>query len=308
MEVVPAEVLADTVDRRHVDRDLRALQLDGFLRRLARQEAACRRVLGRLARTFLAGHYHHRLGFARLSDYTRERLGLSARQVQDLARVAERLESLPAIAAAFAAGDLSWTQTRLLATAATADSEREWLALARDRTVRALETLVVRPPPDPDEHHRLRFSLRCPRRVRARWRQAVELARRMAGSELSLAQAAEVIAAERSPPRPLPSTTARRATLRPSPSTRRPTLAGPPSTCPSPRTWRSSSSSDRGGTRSRSTSACAPPGAPCNASTGRWASSSAPSSISACTAPSVSRRRRATSPSGSASRRARPAP
>src|SRR5439155_1283951 len=139
---------------------------------------------------------HPRLGFARLSDYTRERLGLSARQVQDLARVAERLESLPAIAAAFAAGDLSWTQTRLLATAATADSEREWLALARDGTVRALEALVVRLPPDPDERHRLRFSVRCPRRVRARWRQAVELARRMAGSELTLAQAAEVIAAE----------------------------------------------------------------------------------------------------------------
>src|SRR5213593_1555987 len=188
MDVVPAEILADTVDRRYVDRDLCALQLDGFLRRLARQEAVCRRVLGRFARTFLAGSYHHRLGF--------ERLGLSARQVQDLARVAERLESLPAIAAAFAAGDLSWTQTRLLATAATADSEREWLALARDGTVRALEALVVRPPPDPDERHRLRFSVRCPRRVRARWRQAVELARRMAGSELTLAQAAEVIAAE----------------------------------------------------------------------------------------------------------------
>src|SRR6266478_2699648 len=171
MDVVPAEVLADTVDRRTVDRDLCALQLDGYLRRLARQEAVCRRVLGRLARTFLAGRYHHRLGFARLGDYTRERLSLSAR-------------------------DLSWTQTRLLATAATPDSEHEWLALARDRTVRALEALVARPPADPDERHRLRFSLRCPRRVRSRWRQAVELARRMAGSELSLAQAAEVIAAE----------------------------------------------------------------------------------------------------------------
>src|SRR5213083_1874254 len=196
MDVVPAEVLADTVDRRYVDRDLCALQLDGYLRRLARQEAVCRRVLGRLARTFLADRYHNRLGFARLGDWTRERLGLSARQVQDLARVAERLESLPAIAAAFAAGDLSWTQTRLLAAAATPDSEHEWLALARERTVRALEAMVVRPPADPDERHRLRFSLRCPRRLRARWRQAVELTRRMAGSELTLAQAAEVIAAE----------------------------------------------------------------------------------------------------------------
>ena len=196
MDVVPAEVLADTGDRRTVDRDLRARQLDGYLRRLARQEAVCRRVLGRLARTFLADRYHNRLAFARLGDWTRERLGLSARQVQDLARVAERLESLPAIAAAFAAGDVSWTQTRLLATAATPDSEGEWLALARDRTVRALEALVARPPADPDERHRLRFSLRCPRRLRARWRQAVELARRMAGSELPLAAAAEVIAAE----------------------------------------------------------------------------------------------------------------
>src|SRR5436190_19201485 len=109
MEVVTAEVLADTVERRHVDRDLCALQLDGFLRRLARQEAVCRRVLGRFARTFLAGSYHHRLGFARLGDYTRERLGLSARQGQDLARGAERLESLPPIPPASAARDPSWT-------------------------------------------------------------------------------------------------------------------------------------------------------------------------------------------------------
>src|SRR5438128_10234966 len=189
MDVVPAEVLDDTVDQRTVDRDLCALQLDGYLRRVACQEAVCRRVLGRLARSFFAGRYHHRLGFARLGDYTRERLSLSAREVQELARVAERLETLPAIAAAFSAGDLSWTQTRLLATAATPDSEHEWLALARDRTVRALEVLVAHPPADPDERHRPRFSLRCPRRVRGRSRQAIELARPMAGRELRLPHA-----------------------------------------------------------------------------------------------------------------------
>src|SRR3989442_4230588 len=159
MDVVPADVLADTVDRRYVDGHLGALQLDGYLRRLARQEAVCRRVLGRLARTFLAGRYRHRLGFARLGDYTRERLSLSAREVQELARVAERLESLPAIASAFAAGDLSWTQTRLLATAATPHNEHEWLALARDPTGCALEALVARPPADPRQRHPLPISL-----------------------------------------------------------------------------------------------------------------------------------------------------
>src|SRR5438876_9559369 len=126
MDVVPAEVLADTVDRRYVDRDLCAFQLDGYLRRLARQDAVCRRVLGRLARTFLAGRYHHRLGFARLGDYTRERLSLSARELQDLARVAERLETLAAIAAAVGAGDLSSTQTRALGTGATPRRPEDW--------------------------------------------------------------------------------------------------------------------------------------------------------------------------------------
>src|SRR2546429_8780954 len=95
MDVVPAEVLADTVDRRTVDRDLCALQLDGYLRRLARQEAVCRRVLGRLARTFLAGRYHNRLGFARLGDWTRERLRLSPPPGPDLPRRTEPLESPP---------------------------------------------------------------------------------------------------------------------------------------------------------------------------------------------------------------------
>src|SRR2546429_9436769 len=111
MDVVPAEVLADPVGRRTGDRALCGLQLDGSLRRLARQEAVCRRVLGRLARTFLAGRYHNRLGFARLGDWTRERLGLSARQVQDLARVTERLESPPALPPPFPAGDRPGTPT-----------------------------------------------------------------------------------------------------------------------------------------------------------------------------------------------------
>ena len=42
----------------------------------------------------------------------------------------------------------------------------------------------------------LRFHLRCPRRVRRLWRRAIELARRMLGSDGPLWQAAEAIAAE----------------------------------------------------------------------------------------------------------------
>jgi len=78
---VPAEILEPpAVDERgYVERDLAAELLDGYLRRLARQDALCRCVLGRLAGVVLKCEGHHRLGFTRLDDFSRERLGLSAR-------------------------------------------------------------------------------------------------------------------------------------------------------------------------------------------------------------------------------------
>jgi len=119
-----------------------ALVLDGYLRRLACQNARCRGVLGRLARKFLARRGHHELGFARLGDYARERLGLSARELQSLAAVSAGLDGLPSIRGAFASGDLSWSQARLLVGVATPDTERDWLHRARGRTVRALAACI----------------------------------------------------------------------------------------------------------------------------------------------------------------------
>src|SRR5438128_1721138 len=172
--VVPAETLDPPrrEDRCRLDRGACAQLLDSYLRRLARQDTLCRRVLGRLAVAFLARDGHHQLGFAKLADYARERLGLSGREFQELARVARRLGELPEIAAALDAGAVSWTQVRLLAAVATSDTEREWLALARGRTVRALAALITvrggREPPDDDDtvegEPRVRFSMRCPGR------------------------------------------------------------------------------------------------------------------------------------------------
>src|SRR5438093_531434 len=99
-DIVPADVLAADAGR-----GLRAAEcatlLDGYLRRLARQEARARRVLGTLAHGFLCRRHHHDLGFARLRDYTRERLGLSARELQTLAHVVQGMARLPAIGDAF---------------------------------------------------------------------------------------------------------------------------------------------------------------------------------------------------------------
>src|SRR5437667_193721 len=178
--------------------------LDGHLRRLAHQDTACRRVLGCLACAFLSRDGHHKLGFSKLGDYTRERLGISGREFQELAHVARRLAELPAIAAAFDEGAVSWTQVRLLVGVATPETQQEWLALARGRTTRALGALIAarrgREPPDDDEtvegEPRVRFAMRCPGRLRSLWRDTVELARRMAGANVAPWQAAEAIAAE----------------------------------------------------------------------------------------------------------------
>jgi hypothetical protein len=173
-----------------------ALVLDGWLRRLAAQEAPCRILLGSLARRFLARRGHHELGFGRLGDFSRERLGLSARELQSLATVSTRLERLPRLRAAFIDGALSWAQVRLLAAVATPEDEVEWFECAQGRTVRALAAMSRRPGEENEDEDDARFRLRCPRRVRLLWQHVVDLARRMAGSELTHGQAAEATAAE----------------------------------------------------------------------------------------------------------------
>jgi hypothetical protein len=99
---VPPELLEPVSheDIRGIDRDEAALVLDGYLHRLSREEATCRLILGRLADSLLRMRAYHRLGFARLSDYAVERLGVSGRELQSAARVWCNVERLPALARA----------------------------------------------------------------------------------------------------------------------------------------------------------------------------------------------------------------
>ncbi|MGH7805124.1 MAG: DUF222 domain-containing protein, partial [Candidatus Binatia bacterium] len=109
---------------------------DDALVRLAGEEARARCELGRVAARFLAIKAHDRVGFPRVADYARERLGISGRELQSFAFVAARLAVLPLVAAEFLRGEISWSQVRLLCAVADADSQAGWLARARGRTVR----------------------------------------------------------------------------------------------------------------------------------------------------------------------------
>ncbi len=206
LAVVPPEHL-EPPEGRGFCRDDAAVVLDAHLRRLTRAEASGRLVLGRLVAAFLRRRGQRTLGFARLDDYARERLGLSGRELQSLATVADRASALPAVAAAFGRGEISWAQLRLLVGVVTPDTEEYWLSLARGRTVRAFEATIRQaggPVHSDDCESRARFRLPCPRRVKRLWHDAVELARRMAGAPLGHVAVAEVIAAEglsaRTPP------------------------------------------------------------------------------------------------------------
>lgn len=197
------------------DRELRsertrfAAGIDRELRLACRSEMMMRRELGCAARVFVGRRLYRRLGFVRLSDYARERLGVSGRTLQAAAWVATRLDALPAVSRAYDRSELSWAQARALCAIASTGDEEQWLEIARHRTVAELEALARqrRPrsdvPSDPeadggaiDGEPAIRWRFACPARLRAVWCHAVELASRAAGRPLSTWEATEVIAAE----------------------------------------------------------------------------------------------------------------
>jgi len=172
------------------------------LARLAAATGPLRRVLAAIAERLIASRAHERLCYARLSDYARERPGISARQLQELARVHRALAALPSLERALVANELSWSKLRLVARVATPADEHAWIARARALPVRQLEREVrasaTHPEPElPDDGlPRQRVTLRCTPSVREKWELARELAERVAGRRLSAAEALELVAAE----------------------------------------------------------------------------------------------------------------
>lgn len=210
--------------RRLLEAALRSERCEDFVR----ASGPLRRALAALSRRFVEQRGWEPLGFARSGDYARERLGLSARSLQDLALVDRRLADLPVIEKALASGTLTWTKTRYLCRAAQPENEAKWVAFALRVTARQLSH-EVRAAADnsveahacsTDEdgapaEHLCNIRIRCSRSVRARWFFARQLARRVAGEEVPLWQAAEWIAAEVLSALPLDAETAAEALLPP---------------------------------------------------------------------------------------------
>jgi hypothetical protein len=179
------------------------------LLQLARSRGALRRELAQVAGSIVAARSWERISFARLADYARERVGLSARQVQDLAHMNERLRELPRVDAALAAGRLSWTKARLVARVAAAHDEARWIDYAMRVPTRVLELEVRRVDRgsvesgalEVDEEGRATWPsegimVRCTPAVQAKFHRVRRVARRVAGEALPTWACMEATAAE----------------------------------------------------------------------------------------------------------------
>ena len=143
-----------------------------------------------LLRAHRAG-VHVRFGYASFNEYTERIFGYGPRLTQEKLRVAEALEGLPETARELQTGAISFSHTRELTRVATLSTEKEWLEVARGRTVREVEQLVSghRPGSLPDDvpdsrlkKHVLRLELSG--EVFATFREAMAKVRRDAGESI----------------------------------------------------------------------------------------------------------------------------
>ncbi|MEO8180605.1 MAG: hypothetical protein ABI895_17355 [Deltaproteobacteria bacterium] len=159
------------------------------LSRIARERAIADAEEGRwlLEAQRTAAHVH--LGFGSFSEYVERLFGYKPRSTQEKLRVAEALESLPALERALATGELSWSAVRELTRVAVRENEQEWLQLARGKTLRQLEEVTAGKhlgdapdsPSDPAaRRHVLRFEVAA--ETFALFRDALEELRRRTGT------------------------------------------------------------------------------------------------------------------------------
>jgi hypothetical protein len=127
--VLPIERLHWPGSPEAIDRQLRELSRELLVREVA---------YGRALEAFFAADGWRRLGYATTAQYARERLGSSLSSVKSKRQLAKRLAQLRFLANALERGELGFEAARLVARVATCDTERAWVARAKQRTLRHL--------------------------------------------------------------------------------------------------------------------------------------------------------------------------
>ncbi|MCZ7618454.1 MAG: HNH endonuclease [Myxococcota bacterium] len=185
------------------DRFVASSNAESELAQLTAASGPLRRTLAAICARLLETRAYERLCYARLRDYARERAGLSARQLQDLAHAHRAFATLPGLERALVANELPWSKVRLLTRVATPDDEERWIERARLLSIRQLEQEVraARGHAEGDldaeaDPPRVRVTLHCTPAVREQWLLAREFAERVSGQSLREDEALEWVTAE----------------------------------------------------------------------------------------------------------------
>jgi hypothetical protein len=131
------------------------LDLDRQFRSLAKRRGALDHEEFALIREANAVQLWRELGMVSIREYLERRMGYTPGVASERVRVAEALESMPALEQAHAAGELSYSAVREITRIATRRTERAWLAACRGKTVKEIsELLAEREPGDRPESPR----------------------------------------------------------------------------------------------------------------------------------------------------------
>ena len=117
-------------------------RVHGELVRLARSKGA---YDAEEARWLLEGkrvRVHEPLGYANFLSYLEHVFGYGPRLASERLRVAEAIVALPSMNDALASGDLYWSAVRELTRVAVPETEAEWIAAARGKSMRDVEDMV----------------------------------------------------------------------------------------------------------------------------------------------------------------------
>jgi hypothetical protein len=121
------------------DHSFTPADLDARIRALARARCKLLAAMAGLLLRMKRSGWYMRLGFASIADYAFDAASFSKRKTVEPIELAERVEALPKIAAAFDDGTVHWTKLRTIARVATPATEADWLEKAAEMTSRRLE-------------------------------------------------------------------------------------------------------------------------------------------------------------------------
>ena len=120
----------------------RARAIDARLRELAAMQRGWDELLGHLCLLLVNTGLWRDMQFADLGHYARERLGMSARAVEQRAWLERRMWELSAIRMAMREGRLGYEQARLVAQCGSIDYVEAWIEIAQSKTCIELKRLV----------------------------------------------------------------------------------------------------------------------------------------------------------------------